>query len=294
MAAMKESSPANGRAPDEARRTRIGDDLPLRAAAGVALMALALGIAWIGGFPFLAFWLLVSAGVLWEWQRLVGGERETARIGAGALALVAASPLALHGAALGAVLILCAGAVLTGMLADPPRRLWAGVGVLYAGALVVGLALLRASPLYGLPAILWLFAVVWGTDVAAYFGGRLIGGPKLWPSVSPGKTWSGALTGLVLGALMGTLIAAVAAPSGVRLAPMLGLGLVVSAVSQAGDLFESAMKRHAGVKDSGTIIPGHGGLMDRLDAFIAATAITAAVAGARSSGFWIAPGLFQW
>ena len=167
--------------------------------------------------------------------------------------------------------------------------------MLYAGALIVGLALLRASPAYGLPAILWLFAVVWGTDVAAYFGGRLIGGPKLWPSVSPGKTWSGALTGLFLGALLGccSRVARVA-PSGVRWVPMLAVGLVVSAFSQLGDLFESAMKRRAGVKDSSHLIPGHGGLMDRLDAFIAATAITAALAGARSSGAWIAPGLFQW
>jgi phosphatidate cytidylyltransferase len=294
MAAGQMGGPSKGSPPVGARRARIGDDLPMRAAAGVALMAVALGVAWVGGFPFLAFWLLASGGVIWEWQRLVGGEREGARIAAGVLALVAASPFALNGAGIGALVVLCFGAVLTGLLAEPPRRLWAGMGVLYAGALVVGLALLRASPAYGLPAVLWLFAVVWGTDVAAYFGGRLIGGPKLWPSVSPGKTWSGALTGLFLGALLGALIAAAVAPSGVRLVPMLGLGLVVSAFSQVGDLFESAMKRHAGVKDSSGLIPGHGGLMDRLDAFIAATAITAAVAGARSSGFWIAPGLFQW
>ena len=287
-------APSKRQFPGEPPRLRIGDDLPIRAAAGVTLMAVALGVAWIGGFPFLAFWLLASAGVLWEWQRLVGGDREGARVGAGVLALAVASPFALNGAAADAVAVLCAGAMLTGLLADPSRRIWAGAGVLYAGALVVGLALLRASPAYGLPAILWLFAVVWGTDVAAYFGGRLIGGPKLWPSVSPGKTWSGALTGLFLGALLGALLAVAAAPPGVRWAPMLAVGVLVSAVSQLGDLFESAMKRRAGVKDSGHLIPGHGGLMDRLDAFVAATAITAALAGARSSGSWIAPGLFQW
>jgi phosphatidate cytidylyltransferase len=294
MAPRNMGVPSKGLHPDEPRRARIGADFTLRAAAGVTLMALALGVAWVGGFPFLAFWLLASAGVTWEWQRLVGGEREWARVGAGVLALLAAAPFALNGAATGALVVLCAGAFLTGILADPPRRIWAGAGVLYAGALVVGLAMLRASPAYGLPAILWLFAVVWGTDVAAYFGGRMIGGPKLWPSVSPGKTWSGALTGLFLGALIGALLAVAVAPSGVRLAPMLAVGLVVSAFSQLGDLFESAMKRRAGVKDSGQLIPGHGGLMDRLDSFIAATAITATLAGARSSGAWIAPGLFQW
>ena len=172
--------------------------------------------------------------------------------------------------------------------------MWAGAGVLYAGALVVGVNLLRASPAYGLPAILWLFAVVWGTDVLAYFGGRLIGGSKLWPSVSPGKTWSGAIVGAVAGALLGSLVAAVATPGGARFLPMTMLGLVVSVVSQLGDLFESAMKRRAGVKDSSRLIPGHGGLMDRLDGFIAATAVAAILAGMRSSGTWIAEGLFQW
>jgi len=102
------------------------------------------------------------------------------------------------------------------------------------------------------------------------------------------------LVGVVLGALLGAILALIAAPAGVRLMPMLALGLFVSAASQLGDLFESAMKRRAGVKDSSRLIPGHGGLMDRLDGFIVATALAALVAAARSSGTWIAPGLFQW
>lgn len=275
-------------------RSLIGGDLPVRAATGVTLMVVALWVAWAGGFLFLAFWLLAGAGVLWEWQRLVGGTREWARVGAGILALLAASPFALHAEGSRALLVLVVGAVATGALADPAHRVWSGAGVLYAGALVVGVNLLRASPEYGLTAVLWLFAVVWGTDVMAYFGGRLIGGPKLWTSVSPGKTWSGALVGAGLGALLGALFAAVAAPEGARLLPMFALGLGVSAMSQLGDLFESAMKRRAGVKDSSHLIPGHGGLMDRLDAFIVATAVAAVVAAARSTGTWIAPGLFQW
>ncbi len=276
------------------RRANFGADLPLRAAAGVTLMVLALGTAWAGGFLFLAFWLAASEIVVWEWQRLVGGERLWARVAVGALALLAASPFALHAEAIRACLVVLVGAIATAALADPPRRIWAGAGVLYAGALVVGVNLLRASPAYGLPAIVWLFAVVWGTDVLAYFGGRRIGGPKLWPSVSPGKTWSGAIVGAVAGALLGSLVAAVAAPGGARFLPMTMLGLVVSIVSQLGDLFESAMKRRAGVKDSSRLIPGHGGLMDRLDGFIAATAVAAIVAGMRSSGTWIAEGLFRW
>jgi phosphatidate cytidylyltransferase len=284
--------------PEKARlggwRAKFGADLPLRAAAGVTLMALALGVAWAGGFSFLAFWLVASAIVVWEWQRLVGGDRLWARIAVGVAALVVSAPFALHAGAIRACLVLAVGAIATGALSDPPRRIGAGAGVVYAGALVVGVVLLRASPAYGLAAILWLFAVVWGTDVMAYFGGRRFGGPKLWPSVSPGKTWSGALVGAAAGALLGSLVAAIAAPGGARFLPMTMLGLAVSVFSQLGDLFESAMKRRAGVKDSSRLIPGHGGVMDRLDGFIVATAIAAILAGIRSSGTWIAEGLFQW
>jgi phosphatidate cytidylyltransferase len=277
------------------RPRATGADLPARAAAGVALMALAVGTAWAGGFSFLAFWLMASALVLWEWRRLVGGDhRFWLSVGAGLLALLAAAPFALRNQPLEALVSLVLGAALTAFLVERPRVVWASAGVFYAGALVVGVNLLRASPAYGLAAILWLFAVVWGTDVMAYFGGRRIGGPKLWPSVSPGKTWSGALVGAAAGALLGSLTAALAAPGGARFLPMTVLGFGVSVVSQCGDLFESAMKRRAGVKDSSRLIPGHGGLMDRLDGFIAATAVAAIVAGARSSGTWIAEGLFRW
>ena len=118
----------------------------------------------------------------------------------GALALAVAALFALNVVrSLSALATLVVGAAAVGWVASPAARAWAGAGVLYAGALVVSLGLLRDEPGYGLPAILWLFAVVWGTDVAAYFAGRLIGGPKLWPSVSPGKTWSGAMAGAFAG-----------------------------------------------------------------------------------------------
>jgi phosphatidate cytidylyltransferase len=277
-----------------ARRLAIGPDLPLRAAAGVTMMVVALAAAFVGGFPNLAFWGLASIGVAWEWQRLVGGERLWGRVGIAVLALLAAAPFALHARGAFAWLAVMVGALAAGAVADPARRIWSGAGVVYAGALLVSVELLRASPAYGLTALLWLFAVVWGADVGAYFAGRLIGGPKLWPSVSPGKTWSGAVVGAVVGATLGALLAAIAAPEGIRLGPMLQLGLAVAICSQLGDLFESAMKRRAGVKDSSRLIPGHGGLMDRLDGFIVASAVAAGVAVARSSGTWIAQGLFQW
>ncbi len=275
---------------------RFGADLPLRAAAGVTLMAAALVAAWAGGFWFLAFWLLASAMVLWEWQTLIGGERLPARLAIGALTLVALSPFALHGAAREALAALAVGAVLTGLVAgpDPRARFWSGAGIVYAGAIVVSPVLLRGSPAYGLPAILWLYAVVWGADIMAYFGGRLIGGPKLWPRVSPGKTWSGAIIGALAGALCGAAVGLLAAPSGARFVPFLLLGLAASVVEELGDLLESAVKRRFHVKDSSHLIPGHGGMMDRVDGFLAAATFAALVGWARASGDWIAGGLFQW
>ena len=190
----------------------------------------------------------------------------------------------------GVVAALILGAVAVSWIAGRSERIWAAAGVLYAGALVASLGLLRASPGFGLAAILWLFAVVWGADIAAYFAGRVIGGPRLWPSVSPGKTWAGAIAGALAGAVLGLLLFAWTD----RLAALFYLGLAAAIVSELGDLFESALKRRFGVKDSSGLIPGHGGLMDRLDAFVAAS-VFAAVAGALNSrGPFIASGLFQW
>jgi len=274
-------------------RLVVGADLKPRVISGVVMIALALTATGFGGFPFLVFWGIAALGVAWEWQRLIGGERLVLRVAVSALALMAAAPWALYGHALVALLMLLVGGAAVGAIVEG-GRVRAGVGVLYAGAAMLAPALLRGSPTQGLAAMLWLYAIVWGTDIAAYFGGRLVGGPKLWPAISPGKTWSGALIGAVVSTALAALIAQFAVRGGVRILPLLELGLATSALSQAGDLYESAMKRRAGVKDSSRLIPGHGGLMDRLDGFIVAAAFAAAVAWTRSDGPWIAPGLLQW
>ena len=271
-------------------------DLAVRAATAAVMGAFALTAAWIGGFWFMAFWFLAAAVAQWEWQRLIGGERLTVRLALGILTEVALAPFALHGAVAWTLVALAIGAVATGAVAGPQRstRIWVGVGVLYAGAILAAPALLRASPAYGLPAILWLFAVVWGSDTLAFFGGRLIGGPKLWRSVSPGKTWSGAVVGALAGAAAGAVVGWFAAPEGARLVSLLELGLAASVVGQLGDLAESALKRRFEVKDSSSLIPGHGGVLDRLDAFVAAAAFAVLVGWAHSGGGWVAAGLFQW
>jgi phosphatidate cytidylyltransferase len=281
-----DDGPATGSAPQ-----RFGPDLWPRVAAAVAMGSVAVAATWIGGFLFAAFWWLASIVVLWEWQRLVGGERLiVARVVAGAVALALAALWALHDSIAGVVAALILGAAVVGWIAGGRQGIWAAAGVLYAGALVASVGLLRVSPSFGMASILWLFAVVWGADIAAYFAGRLIGGPRLWPRVSPGKTWAGAIVGAFAGAVLGLMLGAWTN----RLAALFWLGLATAIVSELGDLFESALKRRFGVKDSSGLIPGHGGLMDRLDAFTSASFFAAVVAILHPKGDYIASGLFQW
>lgn len=281
---------ATARSAPQGLGSRIGADLRPRVAAAVVMGFAALATAWIGGIVFVAFWWIASVVVLWEWQRIVQADRLIERVAAGTLGLAVAALLALHKTPFGAASALLVTATFVNWLAGSSERIWAAAGVIYAGSLVVSLGLLRASPNYGLAAVLWLFAVVWGADVAAYFGGRLIGGPRLWPSVSPGKTWSGAVAGAFLGAALGLLLGGWTN----RIDRLFGLGLATAVVSELGDLFESALKRRFGVKDSSNLIPGHGGLMDRLDAFVAASVFAALVAMFNTKGSFIASGLFQW
>jgi phosphatidate cytidylyltransferase len=287
--ALRGEGAATGSAPQRPG-ARFGPDLKPRVAAAAAMGSVALAAAWIGGFVFAAFWWLASIVVLWEWQRLIGAARLTERVAVGVLALALAALSALHNSIQGVAATLILGAAVVGWIAGQRQGLWAAAGVLYAGALAASVGLLRMSPSFGLAAILWLFAVVWGADIAAYFAGRLIGGPRLWPSVSPGKTWAGGIVGALAGAILGLMLAAWTN----RLAALFWLGLATAIVSELGDLFESALKRRFGVKDSSGLIPGHGGLMDRLDAFTAASFFAAVVAILHPKGEYIASGLFQW
>ena len=247
----------------------------------------------LGGDVFALFWLAAAFAVSWEWQNLIGGEGRAARIarrrrGGRRRHGVRTRRHAGRRRARDRGFRPCGAA-----LAGAERRLWAATGVVYAGALAFAVCLLRESPDVGALAIAFLFAIVWGTDIFAYFGGRLIGGPKLWPRVSAGKTWSGTITGVFCGALLG--LGAVYLGGGPQLANwrVFLVGLAAAAFSQVGDLFESSVKRRFGVKDSSQLIPGHGGVMDRLDGFIFASAFAAAV-GLLRGGPSVAAGLFFW
>ena len=278
-----------GRAPKPNGPKRAASDLPARAGAGVALMALALGAVWAGFYWFMAFWFIAAALVNWEWQSLVGGADLRLRVALASVALAAGAVLSIDGEAHFAILVLGCGAVLAAF-GGGWRSPWPAGGVLYAGAMLVALCLLRVSEPFGARTILWLFALVWGTDIMAYFGGRTIGGPKLWPRISPGKTWSGFAVGIFCGAAAGLLLA----PAGSSKPALFLLGLIGGAVAQGGDLLESAIKRRFGAKDSSHLIPGHGGLMDRLDGFIAAAVFAAIVGVARAGLDHASVGVLQW
>lgn len=266
-------------------------DLGPRIGSAILMIAAALGALYIGGDLFVLFWLGAAVAVNWEWQQLVGGEKLVARYAAGGATIAAAAALGHLSQPLPALAALMIGAACVAMLSDAGRRIWAGSGALYAGALAFSVCLLRASQPFGLAAVAMLFAIVWGTDIFAYFGGRLIGGPKLWPAVSAGKTWSGTITGVVSGAALGLAAARLGVGESLALLPTFLICLVTGAVSQAGDLFESAIKRRYGVKDSSNLIPGHGGVMDRLDGFTFAV-IFAAGLGLVRAGPSVAGGLF--
>lgn len=262
-------------------------ELKLRVASAVVLAPIVLGLTWIGGAPFAALavlagvimaseWATIVLGRSWAFARLVllGLVALGVAAGAGLLPIAPGRPEIL----LVIVSLVCAAgvaAVEARGTSSKDARDWAVAGPFYAGLPAVALAAVRAAP-NGLWLVVFLFAVVWATDIAAYFSGRAIGGPKLWPAVSPKKTWSGAIGGLIAGALAGVVVAHFAGAP--RLLPVFLVGIVLSIASQGGDLFESSLKRRFGVKDSGWIIPGHGGLLDRVDGLVAAAAVAALVA----------------
>lgn len=253
-----------------APKRRFGD-LALRAVIAVVFSAIGFGAIWAGGAWGLGF-VMVAGGIMaWEWRRISSHDGDRVLAGFQALAVAGAAFVAFHGRLPEAAGFLLAVAAL-GVGFDLYRGRkpwWSLVGALYLGAALSFFVLLLGSPAHGLQVIVWLVLVVVATDIGAYFSGRFFGGPKLWPRVSPNKTWAGALGGAGLAALAAGLVG-LAAGRGVGLGAELA-AVAVSAVSQAGDLAESAFKRRFGKKDSGRLLPGHGGLLDRLDGLIAAT-----------------------
>lgn len=232
-------------------------NLALRVVSSLILAPVALALAYIGGWLFAAFWTIAAAIVLVEWLMLTIGRNP-----------LAAFPW------------------------NGSQWLWALLGVAYAGAMLAATWVLRADPGLGFVAMMFVFAVVWGSDILAYFVGRAIGGPKLMPSVSPGKTWSGAVGGTLASVVFGVLVAQFGGLG--QLGAVGAIALLLSVISQAGDLIESALKRRFHVKDSSGLLPGHGGLMDRLDGYLAAVVAAALIGLMRGGVEAPARGLLVW
>ena len=281
---------------------RTGKDLPLRVVSALVLAPVAIGIAYLGGWIFAAFWGIAAIVVMWEWATLVAGSgrRSVVMTGIVAVALSAALAASSTGASdalrdlrfAAAAIVLVMGMLALAAIAPRERASWLAAGVPYAGAMALAPIVLRSDAAFGFVAMIFVFAVVWATDIAAYFIGRAVGGPKLAPRLSPNKTWSGSIGGLAGAVLAAVLVVHFGGVGSMPAAIVVAMAL--STVAQIGDLAESAIKRRFGVKDASSLIPGHGGLMDRLDGFVAA-AVLACLIGLTHGGMDApARGLLIW
>jgi phosphatidate cytidylyltransferase len=257
---------------------RVGKDLVPRFGSAVVLAIAVAGLTWLGGLPFAAMILIVCCIVAWEWSRIIRGGTIDAAMVAHISVVALAIGLSVYGLIGLAVLALTIGAILVNLLTVGRHPGLSALGVPYAGLPAVALIWLRSDSPWGLWAVGFLVLVVAATDVGAYFAGRLIGGPKLWPQVSPNKTWAGLIGAMITSAVIAALFARVVL--GVHALPLAGLAMALAVVAQAGDLGESMLKRRFGAKDASNIIPGHGGFMDRVDGLVTAAIVAALLAAA--------------
>jgi phosphatidate cytidylyltransferase len=265
-------------------------NLLMRVGAALVLAPIAVAIAYAGGWLWTVLVTVTVIGLYLEWLAIVGAARQMRVVVPGVVGLAIAGCCLAFGR-IDASLVLLALGFAGVALFSPERRGWTATGFGYAAAAQMASVLVRLDQLWGFVALILIFLVVWVTDIGGYFAGRGIGGPKLWPRVSPNKTWAGAVGGFAAS----LVVAAGFAVFGLgRTGPMLVLGAALSIVSQFGDLFESAVKRRFGVKDSSHIIPGHGGLLDRLDGFVAAVVLAAIFGFLRGGVDGVGRGLMVW
>ncbi len=265
-------------------------DLVLRVVAAAVLAPIAIAIAYAGGWLWILLATLAAIGLYVEWLVVVGAAGQRRPLAVGAIALASAG-LCLGVGRIGLSLVVAvAGGALVALLSSV-RKSWVAAGLLYAASAEIAAVLVRLDPAEGMVALILVLLVVWATDIGAYFAGRRLGGPKLWPRISPRKTWTGAVGGFAASLAVAAGFAAVGLG---RAGPLLLLGAGLSIASQFGDLFESWVKRRFGVKDSSHLIPGHGGLLDRLDGFVAAVLLAAIVGLLRGGVDGVGRGLVIW
>ncbi|MGH6879549.1 MAG: phosphatidate cytidylyltransferase [Hypericibacter sp.] len=267
-------------APAAPGATSASHSLARRIVAAFVMMPVVLGALWLG-HPYWTLLVALAAGMMaWEWRRLTA-QGTVGAVGWAMVLLAAAAVLLLgFGQVPLALWALLGGALLLGLVASLGEGwvagAWVSLGILYAGLPSLALVWLRYDPVSGLATLLWVLFLVWAVDTAAYTAGKLIGGPKLIPRVSPSKTWAGLAGGAAGAAIIGYLAACWAGQPNPWL--LTGLSLLLALAEQAGDIFESAVKRRFGVKDSSGLIPGHGGILDRVDGLVAVALIVAGFA----------------
>ena len=250
---------------------RLGTDFGPRVISGLAMGAVAALFTFSGVTAFSVLVVAVALLLSWEWGRLVHGRDADVVTAIHVGSAGAAAALAAFGYVGLGLLALPIGAILAMLLSLGRNSAYSALGVFYAGLPAVTLIWLRSDATLGLLAVIFVIVIVIASDTFGFLFGRVLGGPRLWPHLSPNKTWSGMIGALVASSIIGALFwFVVPGASAVRLA---ATGVVLSLAAQAGDLAESALKRRFGAKDSSSLIPGHGGVMDRVDGLIAAAAV---------------------
>ena len=238
-------------------------DLRVRVLSALVMVAVGLGALWLGGHVFAALAIVLAGLMGWELYRMMVPDAPAARAEAhGVAAAIVVAVFSYTWGGWVSILGLLAAAALIATRVPRDGRVF---GAYLALILLAGHGLIALRWEYGLEWVLWLILIVIGSDVAGYFAGRMIGGPKFWPKVSPKKTWSGTVAGWVMGALLGAAFMPILGAG----AGLILLSILLAFAGQMGDIAESAIKRRMGVKDSSTLIPGHGGVLDRFDAMIA-------------------------
>jgi phosphatidate cytidylyltransferase len=285
-----EATPAAASEPDSQNPESGSRNLVMRVIAALILAPLAIAIAYAGGWLWILLVTLAVIGLYVEWLTIVGLAREMPVVVSGIAALAVAGLCLAIGRIDAASGVLAIGLAAVALLTRE-RRNWTAAGFFYAAAAEMASVLVRLDSVKGFVALIFVLLIVWVTDIGGYFAGRGIGGPKLWPRVSPKKTWAGAAGGFA--ASLAVAFGFAAFDLG-KTGALLLLSAVLSVVSQLGDLFESAVKRRFGVKDSSHVIPGHGGLLDRLDGFVAAIIVAAIFGFLRGGADGVGRGLMVW
>lgn len=283
---------AGGGAPQRAGKW---GDLSVRLLSAAVMAVLALALTFHSLYSFALLVGLGSIILCWEWGRLVRAGALDELLVLHVISVLVVCGLAIYGEYKVALLVLLVGPSLKFALSDDRTAANLGLsllGVPYIGLPVLSLIWLRSDAEYGVMAVLYLFATVWSVDIFAYVFGRAIGGPKFAPRISPKKTWSGFLGGVSAGAIAGALLSL--AVEGAEPLVLAGFSLLIGIFSQIGDLTESWIKRRFNIKDASNLIPGHGGLLDRVDGLMFGAVLAAVIAFLLSDGAGAGKALLLW